>query len=67
MPSAKLESYSLVIQTKNKSPDIFSKNLRKSKNPVVARIKDDSIYIDILCIKDEDLKLVQQTIEEALS
>lgn len=67
MPSAKLESYSLVIQTKNKSPDIFSKNLRKGKNPVVARINDDNVYIDMLCIKDEDLKLVQQTIEEALS
>ena len=67
MPSTKLESYSLVIQTKNKSPDIFSKYLRKNKNPVIARIKDDKIYLDMLCVKDEDLKLLQQTIEEALS
>ncbi|MED5578834.1 MAG: L-seryl-tRNA(Sec) selenium transferase [Nitrospinota bacterium] len=67
MPSVKLESYSLIIQTKNNSPDFFSKNLRKSKTPVIARIKDDKICLDMLCIKDEDLKLVQQTIEQALS
>ncbi len=66
MPSAKLASYSLVIQTKNKGPDIFSKYLRKGKNPVIARIKDDKIFLDMLCVKDEDLKLVQQTIQKAL-
>ena len=49
---------------KSESPDSLTNALRQSKNPVVARIENDRVIIDLRTVlPDEDHILIQTLLE----
>ena len=66
LPLEKLPTKCLVISLINYSTQGFENNLRKYKNPIIARVYKDKVYFDLRTIKDEELAIVSKGIKFAL-
>jgi L-seryl-tRNA(Ser) seleniumtransferase len=62
-PNLYLPDYAVAIKGKNITPDRLERNLRKYETPVITRIKNDQLLIDMRTVTEEDL----ETIAEALA
>ncbi|MCS7170891.1 MAG: L-seryl-tRNA(Sec) selenium transferase [Aquificaceae bacterium] len=56
MPELSLETYCVGVRHKSLSLSELDAKLRKSEPPIVARIKNDLILIDVRTLTEEDLK-----------
>lgn len=62
MPGLLIDSYCVGIKDKSKSVNTLEKLLRFAEVPVIARISDELLLIDMLTIDDEDLDYIASTI-----
>ena len=51
MPLAKLDSYAVTLSPKNFSAKSLETKLRNATPPVVARIHEDKVILDLRCIR----------------
>ena len=55
MPMANLESYAVTLSPKNCSAKSLETRLRQGSPPVVARIHEDKVILDLRCIQNDEL------------
>jgi len=55
LPELSLETYCLGLRHKGLSPVELEKKLRNSDPPIIARIKDDMVLLDMRTVEDSDL------------
>lgn len=56
-PLVKLNGYAVTLSSKLPA-EKFERLLRKQETPIVARINDDKILIDVRCLNDEDINYI---------
>ncbi len=55
MPLAKLDSYAVTLSPKNSSAKSLETRLRHATPPVVARIHEDKVILDLRCIQEDEM------------
>ena len=55
MPLAELESYAVTLSPKNSSAKSLETKLRNATPPVVARIHEDKVILDMRCIREGEM------------
>ena len=58
LPLEEIKSSALIIKPKNTTVDKFEENLRKLDIPIIVRIENDEIILDVRTIFDEELDIV---------
>jgi L-seryl-tRNA(Ser) seleniumtransferase len=58
MPEINLESYAVIISPVNMKPSQFEEKLRKLKIPIIARISDEKIILDMRTVFDDDIDIL---------
>ncbi len=58
LPLEEIKSSALIIKPKNITVDKFEENLRKLDIPIIVRIENDEIILDVRTIFDEELDIV---------
>jgi len=66
LPGAKLPTYVVAIRPKDISVTQLEKRLRLTKPPLIARIEEDMLYLDVRTILDEEIKIIPYLIKIAL-
>ena len=64
MPLAELESYAVTLSPKNSSAKSLETKLRNATPPVVARIHEDKVILDLRCIRDEEINQLGAILNE---
>ncbi len=68
LPLAELKTICLCIWSDKMSPQEIEEKLRtKPKIPVISRIKEDMVLLDLRTIRDEEIEITAKSILEALS
>ena len=65
-PDVEIPSWSVRVASDRQSPDELSKRLRAGGPPVVARIEDDELVLDLRTVLPEDLEALVRALAEAL-
>ncbi|RKH58618.1 L-seryl-tRNA(Sec) selenium transferase [Corallococcus llansteffanensis] len=65
MPLARLPSYACSLTVG--APEVFLDHLRGGEVPVIGRIADGEVVLDVRCLSEEDLGLVAQSVAAARS
>ena len=55
MPLAELESYAVTLSPKNSSAKSLETKLRNATPPVVARLHEDKVILDMRCIREDEM------------
>jgi len=63
LPELSLETYCLGLRHKGLSPVELEKKLRNSDPPIVARIKDDMVLLDMRTVEDRDLTYILKALK----
>ncbi|MBI3026311.1 MAG: L-seryl-tRNA(Sec) selenium transferase [Candidatus Tectomicrobia bacterium] len=58
MPLAELRSRALALAPAGLSPDEVEERLRRGDPPVVARIHEDRVLLDLRCVRDDEVPLL---------
>ncbi|KPU44146.1 L-seryl-tRNA(Sec) selenium transferase [Oxobacter pfennigii] len=66
MPLQLLPTYALAINSLNISPEVLEERLRNADIPIIARLKNDSILMDLRTVRDEELTIIKDTINKVL-
>src|SRR5262249_11991040 len=56
---------SYVCAIRSPSPQAFQEALRGAAPPIVARVSEDRVLLDVRCLEDEDLELVAEGVASA--
>ena len=62
LPTEKIKSKCISIVPKNISTASLEEQLRLNENPVVARISDDKLIIDMRCILEDEIEILAEKI-----
>ena len=62
LPTEKIKSKCISIVPKNISTTSLEEQLRLNENPVVARISDDKLIIDMRCILEDEIEILAEKI-----
>ena len=62
LPTEKIKSKCISIVPKNISTTSLEEQLRLNENPVVARISDDKLIIDMRCILEDEIEILAKKI-----
>ena len=62
-PDSRLDSVVLSLKHRSLSPDELEKALREGEPPVVARIRNDSVIIDVRTLKREDYEVIEERLK----
>ncbi|RKH17764.1 L-seryl-tRNA(Sec) selenium transferase [Corallococcus sp. CA047B] len=65
MPLARLPSYACSLTVG--APEVFLERLRSGEVPVIGRIADGEVVLDVRCLSEEDLGVVAQSVAAARS
>ncbi|NPD26786.1 L-seryl-tRNA(Sec) selenium transferase [Corallococcus exiguus] len=65
MPLSRLPSYACSLTVE--APKVFLERLREAEVPVIGRIADDEVVLDVRCLSEEDLGQVAQAVAAARS
>ena len=60
MPLARLSSFACSLKVEE--PDVFLERLRGAEAPVIGRIADGEIVLDVRCLAEEELALVAEAV-----
>jgi L-seryl-tRNA(Ser) seleniumtransferase len=60
MPLAQLPSFACIL--KIGEPDVFLERLRGAEAPVIGRIADGEVVLDVRCLVEEELRLVAEAV-----
>ncbi|RMH80714.1 MAG: hypothetical protein D6674_03530 [Acidobacteria bacterium] len=63
LPQLSLETYCIAIKHRSMSAKELEKKLRESDPPVVARIREDRVLLDLRTMFPEDLKDIQRILK----
>ncbi len=63
MPLSALPSFSVALEVRD--PDEFHDSLRSGSPPVVARLNDGEVWLDVRCLEEADLDVVARAIATA--
>jgi L-seryl-tRNA(Ser) seleniumtransferase len=66
-PLNKFDSYGLKLSLEQKSTEAFISELRKFETPVIARIQADKAIFDLKTVKDEEIELLADSINQVLA
>jgi L-seryl-tRNA(Ser) seleniumtransferase len=66
LPEQKLASFVVAIKPVNILVIDFQERLRFTEPPLIGRIEEDFLYLDVRTIQDEEIKLIPQVIKIAL-
>ena len=66
LPSLELPTYCVALKHRKLSTSELSKRLRLSDPPVIGRIKEDMLFLDVRTVFDSELKLIKVSLEKAL-
>ncbi|MGB9873878.1 MAG: L-seryl-tRNA(Sec) selenium transferase, partial [Hydrogenobacter sp.] len=66
LPDLMLETYCVSLKHKKISTEELSKRLRNLDTPLIGRIKENTLLLDVRTILDEELKLIPDIIKKAL-
>jgi len=66
LPIQTLPTFVVVIKPMNISVTKFEERLRYGSPPIIGRIEEDEILLDIRTVQDEDLPLIPKLIKQAL-
>jgi L-seryl-tRNA(Ser) seleniumtransferase len=67
LPEVNLPTYVISIKSGGSSVNVVEERLRKGSPPIIARIKEDSLIIDVRTVREEDLEGLVKGIKSALS
>ena len=67
MPLTDLKSMAVTIKPSNMSAAGFERELRALPVPVIGRIKDDRIWLDVRTMGDEDINEAAEQINDLLA
>ena len=67
LPEEDLPTYVIALHADNISAHELEEKLRKGTPPVIARIKDDTLILDMRTIQDQDADALLEVIRQALS
>jgi L-seryl-tRNA(Ser) seleniumtransferase len=65
MPLARLPSFACVLTLGE--PAEYLERLRGARVPVIARMSDGQVLLDVRCLAEEELAAVAQAVSDALS
>lgn len=63
LPTLDLPSYSVVVYSHKLSPSQLQKYLRAHKIPIITRIEEDRLVLDVRCLFDEDLEEIKRAFQ----
>lgn len=68
LPGLEFESWVVAVRSSKPglSADQIARRLREAEPPVLARVRDDALLIDLRTVDDEELSLIAQSLEVAL-
>jgi L-seryl-tRNA(Ser) seleniumtransferase len=66
LPDLVLETYCVSLKHKKLSAEELSKRLRNLDTPLIGRIKENTLLLDVRTILDEELRLIPDIIKKAL-
>ena len=66
LPLEQLQSKCITINPKNMSTALFEEKLRQNENPVVGRIENDKLIIDMRCILEDEINILAEKIIDIL-
>jgi len=55
LPLEKLPGFALTLSSANRSTDALAKALRAGEPPIIGRIQDDKVWLDMRTVRDEDV------------
>ncbi len=64
MPTEKLATRIMTLQTEKMSADQLVKNLRDNDIPIIARINDDRVVFDFRTIKPEEYEIIKKCLKD---
>ncbi len=67
LPEVDLPTFAVSIKTAEISVNEFEERLRKGNPPIIARIKEDSLVLDVRTIRERDFEGIVQGIKAVLS
>lgn len=67
LPSKKLSSYKLLINSDEKRVHDISKALREYEIPIICNIKNDSLVFDFRCVKKEEELIILDALKEIIN
>jgi L-seryl-tRNA(Ser) seleniumtransferase len=65
-PTAEIDSYGVALNIKKLKPQRIEKLLRQNSTPIVARITDEKLVLDVRTITEDDFEIIKQAIEKIL-
>ncbi|MCX8042031.1 MAG: L-seryl-tRNA(Sec) selenium transferase [Thermodesulfobacteriaceae bacterium] len=63
LPTLELPSYSVIAYSSKLSPSQLQKYLRAHKIPIITRIEEDKMVLDVRCLFDEDLEEIKRAFQ----
>ena len=66
LPTTFLPGYAVTAASRTMSADALQERMRKSEVPVIGRIVEDRIYMDIRTIREEEYPLVKECLQQAV-
>jgi len=65
LPATPIPTYVLVVHVDGLSPDELNARLRRHEPPVIARVKDDAVVLDVRTLMDGDDKAIVSVLRQA--
>ena len=67
LPATPIPTYVLVVRVDGVSPDELNARLRRHEPPVIARVKDDAVVLDMRTLMDGDDKVIVSALKRGIS
>jgi L-seryl-tRNA(Ser) seleniumtransferase len=64
-PDAEVKTWVIAVASKSASAESILTALRKSRPPIIARISEDRVLIDLRTVAPEEESLVERALSEA--
>ena len=66
LPGEILASYAVTIQTDKMSCEALMEKMRAYETPIIGHIKEDKVWLDMRTVMPEDIKIIQNCLNEIL-
>jgi L-seryl-tRNA(Ser) seleniumtransferase len=66
LPGVYLPTYVVALRSERVSTPVIEKRLRTGNHPVITRLKEDRVLIDVRTVLDSEIKLIIEAVKEAL-